>query len=445
MLFVAAAGNGNFNNDLSPSYPASYPNDNIIAVAGTDNRDAKYTGSQWGLTSVDIAGPAVNVLSSVRNGTYQFFTGTSMATPHVTGAAALLFSVNPGLSYQEVRDAIFESGDPNFAFRTDGPNPIATGKRLNVFGALQAIGGTGIAVLSTSPAGGSLVVGTAPTDFVVNFSRDYLPGTIAASDFAVNGIPASSFTLLDDNSITFHYAASPAVQGLNTMAVAAGALTDLDGNPVAAFSDQFRFDAVLLQVVATNPPPSGVLPLPAPFSLDVHFNEPLDPGTVQSADLVLGGLPGALVTGASVLAGDQTIRFTIGGVTVEGTLNVSIAAGALTDAFGNPGAAFAATYQTDGVVPYPVPLTAKPPLGSLIYDPVANGVINFPGDTDQFSLNVDLPARPSACSSIRRTPRPLRCTAVSATAPAPRQGNCCSSTSPMDHRPSSAIRSPPAD
>jgi hypothetical protein len=74
----------------------------------------------------------------------------------------------------------------------------------------------------------------------------------------------------------------------------------------------------------------------------------------------------------------------------EGTLTASIAAGAITDAFGNPGAAFSANYNVDiGTVPYPTPLLAKLPLGSLIYDPSVSGNIGFAGDTDSFTLPVD--------------------------------------------------------
>src|SRR5439155_19463681 len=77
-------------------------------------------------------------------------------------------------------------------------------------------------------------------------------------------------------------------------------------------------------------------------------------------------------------------------LSAEGTLTVSIAAGALTDSFGNPGQAFSGSYTLDfGTVAFPTPLTAKPPLGSLIYDPSASGIIGPAGDTDSFTVNVD--------------------------------------------------------
>jgi len=92
----------------------------------------------------------------------------------------------------------------------------------------------------------------------------------------------------------------------------------------------------------------------------------------------------------TVLPGNTTARFTIGGVSTEQALTASIPAGAVSDAFGNPGAAFSAVYQVDiGTVPYPAPLVAKTPLGSLVYDPDISGLINFAGDVDNFTLNID--------------------------------------------------------
>src|SRR5262249_8321517 len=152
----------------------------------------------------------------------------------------------------------------------------------------------------------------------------------------------------------------------------------------------FRYDAILLQVTSTSPPfPGGVFTLPGPFTYDVNFNEAVDPISVQTADLVLSGIAGATVTSVTVLPGNTTARFTLGGITTEGNLTASIAAGAITDAFGNPGAAFSALYTSDiGTIAYPTPLAAKLPLGSLVYDPTASGLIGPAGDTDSFTLNV---------------------------------------------------------
>src|SRR5687767_12873302 len=114
MLFVAAAGNNGMNNDLLPTYPASYVTDNMVSVAATTNRDELATFSNYGANSVDLGAPGVNILSTVPNGQYEYFSGTSMATPHVSGAAALLLSAC-SRSTAQLRVALFMSVDPTAA------------------------------------------------------------------------------------------------------------------------------------------------------------------------------------------------------------------------------------------------------------------------------------------------------------------------------------------
>ena len=112
MLFVAAAGNDYSNNDTTPSYPSSYPLDNIIAVAATDANDAKASFSNYGATSVDLGAPGVGIYSTKPGNNYGSYGGTSMATPHVAGVAALAWSVQPNASWQDVRTVILEGVDP---------------------------------------------------------------------------------------------------------------------------------------------------------------------------------------------------------------------------------------------------------------------------------------------------------------------------------------------
>src|SRR5439155_11725125 len=94
-LFVAAAGNSYASNDTTPNYPSSYDVPNVIAVAATDSSDAKALFSNYGKKSVDLGAPGVNILSTIRGNTYAYFDGTSMATPHVTGSAALVKAAFP--------------------------------------------------------------------------------------------------------------------------------------------------------------------------------------------------------------------------------------------------------------------------------------------------------------------------------------------------------------
>lgn len=249
-----------------------------------------------------------------------------------------------------------------------------------------------LTISSTSPAAGSVVFGTPPTQYVVNLSGAVDPATVQPSDFKVNGLPATGATLSNGNqTITFTFATNPvAVQGVQSMHIDAGAFNGSTGTPVGTFDGTFRFDATLLQVASTTPPVGGVFTVSGPATFDVTFNEPVDPTSVQATDLTLSGVAGAAVTGVTVLPGNTTARFTISGIAAEGTLTASIAVGAVTDAFGNPGASFSANYPVDiGTVPYPVPLTAENPRGSLIYDPTASGAVSFAGDTDAFTVAVD--------------------------------------------------------
>jgi subtilisin family serine protease len=132
MLFVAAAGNDGTNNDIAPSYPSSFDCNNIIAVASTDRYDHKASFSNYGLTTVDLGAPGSSILSCQPGSKYQYLSGTSMAAPHVAGACALVWSLNPTLSNSEVKDIILGSVDPIDALS----GKCVSGGRLNVYSVL---------------------------------------------------------------------------------------------------------------------------------------------------------------------------------------------------------------------------------------------------------------------------------------------------------------------
>ncbi len=111
VLFVAAAGNDKNNNDSKPYYPASYDLNNIIAVAATDKNDNLADFSNYGKNSVDVAAPGVDILSTYPGNKYRYMSGTSMATPYVSGLAALIWSENAGYSYYDVKSTIENNGD----------------------------------------------------------------------------------------------------------------------------------------------------------------------------------------------------------------------------------------------------------------------------------------------------------------------------------------------
>lgn len=110
VLFIAAAGNSSTNIDASPSYPASYDVENVISVGAIDANGALAYFSNYGTSNVDIVAPGVNILSSIPGSGYAYYNGTSMATPQVSGAIALLKSYAPAMTLAQLRDTLFSTG-----------------------------------------------------------------------------------------------------------------------------------------------------------------------------------------------------------------------------------------------------------------------------------------------------------------------------------------------
>jgi subtilisin family serine protease len=142
ILNVFAAGNDNQNIDSfpggtnpSPGYPAKYTSPSVLAVASSTSTDARSSFSNYGVVSVDLAAPGSSILStwSSSNTATNTISGTSMATPHVTGAAALLSSYNPNLSVASLKATLMNTVDvlPNWNGLTK------TGGRLNIDRALR--------------------------------------------------------------------------------------------------------------------------------------------------------------------------------------------------------------------------------------------------------------------------------------------------------------------
>src|SRR5207244_3681082 len=157
--------------------------DNIIAVAATDRNDKLASFSNYGATSVDIAAPGVDILSTTPhsltspNGTYSYYSGTSMATPHVTGVVALVLSQHPDWTYSQIVSQILNTADPVAGLS----GKVATGGRLDAYNAVNTgtKDTTGPHIVSAAPN----ATGANPVSSVrVTFSEAIDPSTFTTGD-----------------------------------------------------------------------------------------------------------------------------------------------------------------------------------------------------------------------------------------------------------------------
>ena len=235
-IFVAAAGNSGLNNDATPNYPSNYDFDNVVAVAATDNKDVLASFSNYGATTVDIAAPGVGILSTLPGNTDGTLSGTSMATPHVSGALSLIWDQNPTFTYQQVIAKLYSSVD-----KIAGLNgKVATGGRLNIGNALN--GSTtnpppadlnGAKILSSEAIG---LNSGAITGFKVKFSEAIQVSTFTAASINVTS-PSGSLLAVsgitevagsNNTEFTFNIASS-STAGTYTLQVGPDIL-DLAGN-----------------------------------------------------------------------------------------------------------------------------------------------------------------------------------------------------------------------
>lgn len=175
ILTVCAAGNGGSdmvgdNNDVTPYYPANYDSPSLISVAASNQTDAIDSFSNYGATTVDIAAPGDSITSTYLNSGYISMSGTSMATPHVAGSAALLLAKNSTLTVADVKAALLNNVDK----LSQWTGKVVSGGRLNLARAMQAVAGSG----STPP--------TPPPTFT--YQPDILIRTSAATTYAGDNV-----------------------------------------------------------------------------------------------------------------------------------------------------------------------------------------------------------------------------------------------------------------
>jgi hypothetical protein len=236
-LMVAAAGNSGSSNDLSPQYPASFDAPSVVSVAATNNRDQRSYFSNYGRNSVDLGAPGESIYSTWPGGGYQYQSGTSMATPHVAGAAALAEAAFPGSTPAGIKALLLRTVDPNAAL---------TGKttaegRLNVNTAVRCSG-----------AGQAWIESPAP-NFVAVPGEELRVSALAGACGSAAGVTVTAnangtpvtLTPRGDGSYTGTYTASepgplsisvtaagPAGADVETVSGAVATLIAADGPPV---------------------------------------------------------------------------------------------------------------------------------------------------------------------------------------------------------------------
>jgi subtilisin family serine protease len=136
VLCIFSAGNEyGINNDEYPVYPANYDSTNIISVMSFDERGERAAHSNYGATSVDIAAPGTNILTCTSTGNYGWRVGTSVAAAHVSGACALIYSLNPQLDWRQVKQIILDTADKSDALS----GQCVSGGRLNLARAVSRV------------------------------------------------------------------------------------------------------------------------------------------------------------------------------------------------------------------------------------------------------------------------------------------------------------------
>jgi len=307
MLFVAAAGNNGFNNDALPSYPASYRAPNVIAVAATTNTDARAYFSNYGATSVHLGAPGLDILSTTIGNTYTSFSGTSMATPHVSGAAALVLS-HCAFSTDALKDALLSTVDPVPALAAI----TITGGRLNVNGAIRSCDASLAPPVLTAVAGDNRVTLT-------------WSGASGATSFNVKRSAAAGgpYTPIAANIKPRTYADTNVVNGTTYYYVVSatnGAGESGDSNEAAA-TPKTPSDLV---VASFSVPQKGGAGLPLTLSVGIRNQGPGAAAPTSTRFYITTS--GTLGPGATLLEGAYNVPALPSGATSSGPVTVGVPA-----------------------------------------------------------------------------------------------------------------------
>ncbi len=431
ITFLAATGDSG-----QPGfYPSFFPN--VVAVGGTTlnvdsngnyQSESAWSGSGGGISTIesqpgyqhgvvtqsstnrtapDIAFDGDSATGASIYDSYDFGTstpwvkvgGTSLSAPAWAGLIAIADQARATVGLGSL-DGATQTLPMIYAMPSSDFNDIITGSNngASATAGYDLVTGRGtpkavavvndfvgdFAVVSSNPGVGG-TVSAPPNDFVIALGSPYNTGGIVANDLSVNGIAADSVVQTNSTTLTFHFNTSPVVaQGLQTMAIAAGAFTRAGDNlQSTAFNATFRYDTVPMVVDGMTPTNNSTVNLPLSV-INIHFNEGYATSSIANSNLTLSQ---GTVTGFSFID-SQTVAYNLSGVTTAGTLTVNMAAGAVTDGYGNPSTAYSGTLFLNAQATAFPTLTAVSPAGSLIYQNSLNGSLLFPTNTVSYTLTL---------------------------------------------------------
>jgi hypothetical protein len=247
ILFVAAAGNNSLNHAIFAGYPCDYGYwngaANVVCVAASDQNDNLASFSDYG-TGVHLAAPGTNVLSTIPGNAYAYYNGTSMATPHVTGAAALILSVC-NINTAGVKNAILNNVDTPAGLS----GRVMTNGRLNLNRAIRSCAPTSPDFsLSASPASQTVAQG-ASTSYTVTIART--GGFAGAVTLSASGLPAGASASFGPNGTTGNTSTmnvttsstTPAGSSSVTITGVSGTLTHATGVTLVVEASDFSLSA----------------------------------------------------------------------------------------------------------------------------------------------------------------------------------------------------------
>jgi subtilisin family serine protease len=337
---VCAAGNSSENVEVTPFYPAAFDNRGLISVLATDANDVGANFTNYGLASVDIAAPGVSTYSTVPAGTcalcdpsgYKLLSGTSMATPHVTGVAAALLHRYPGLTASLARDAILNP-DSYDAVLDSRAQTTSTGGRLNFFKAINNTAFLSSPTLNNFPvltigpdvnasAGNTVTLSATATDAdndLLRFSR-FHEGDVPSLMLFGWGL-GSVFPNASTNPSSF---TAPSLGRVATVAYRVMAADGRGGSASAA-------NLVTVSRAATPAqPPSGRLSVssnnvPVGTTIEVDFPLTVPAGGQAAWQLSTGGggLSCCLTAPFTLLLMNQPGVYRVGGQAIDQQLNLS--------------------------------------------------------------------------------------------------------------------------